>query len=101
MLIFGLYIFNKLEYDLKIIKILRAYPVASRIRGEGLVDLSKLSLMIRGYDVEYSIEGNVKVEDAGDNIFKVSGGPGKVAFRIKAYGNFDEYLESKSVEVLG
>jgi hypothetical protein len=86
---------------LKIIKILKAYPIASRVRGEGLIDLSKLSLIIRGYDVEYSVEGNVKVEKAGDNIFKVSGGPGKAVFRIRAYGNFDEYLESKSVEVLG
>lgn len=98
-LIFGLYITNKLEYDLKLIKILRFYPIASKIRGEGLIDLSNLSLLMRGYDVEYDVEGDVEVRRGEGDIYRVvARGEGKVRLRIIAYGAFDEYSITKVVE---
>ncbi len=98
----GLYVIYKIEYDIKIIKILRAYPVASKIRGEGLIDLSNLSALIKNYDIEYTTQGSVEVERLDDGIYKIRArSNGKVVFRIVAYGNFDEYAVEKTVEVLG
>ncbi|AEA13510.1 hypothetical protein TUZN_2052 [Thermoproteus uzoniensis 768-20] len=98
----GLYVIYKIEYDIKILRILKAYPVVARVKGEGLVDFSNLSVMLRDYDIEYSVEGPVDVERVGEGVYKIRArSGGRVVFRIVAYGNFDEYAVEKSVEVLG
>lgn len=99
---FGLYIVHKLEYDIKLVRILKSYPVVSKIRGEGLVDFSNLSALIKGYDIEYAVQGSAEVERLGEGIYKVRArSDGKVVFKIVAYGNFDEYSVEKIVETLG
>ncbi|KUO85654.1 hypothetical protein B7L68_04190 [Thermoproteus sp. CP80] len=98
----GLYVVYKIEHDVKILRILKAYPVAAKVKGEGLIDFSNLSVLIRDYDIEYSVDGPVDVERVGEGVYRIRAkSGGRVTFRIVAYGNFDEYSVEKTVEVLG
>lgn len=97
----GLYVAYKIEYDIKLMKILKSYPVVSRVKGEGLVDFSNLSALIKGYYVEYIVQGSADVERLGEGVYKIRAkSNGKVVFKVVAYGNFDEYSVEKIVEVL-
>lgn len=99
--ILGFYVLYKIEYDIKIIRVLKSYPVVSRVRSEGLIDFTNLSSLIKNYDIEFSTEGPVEVERLGEGVYRVRAkSNGKAVFKIVAYGNFDEYAVEKIVEVL-
>ncbi|CCC82112.1 hypothetical protein TTX_1482 [Thermoproteus tenax Kra 1] len=98
----GIYILYKIEYDLKIIKTVKSFPVVPRVRGEGLIDFTNLSLLLKNYEIEYQADKNVYIERIADNIYKVRSSPpgGRALFKIKVYGNFDEYIVEKAVDVV-
>lgn len=92
----GVYLFQKINHDYKIVKILKNYPISPVVKSGGIIDLDKLGIFLQNYRYEVETRG-VEVEISG-NIIRVWG-RGELHVVFEAYGYLGLYRVRRVVKV--
>ncbi|MCC6020440.1 MAG: hypothetical protein LM577_03625 [Thermoproteaceae archaeon] len=98
-LVLGVYFLSRLSHDCKLVNILKRYPLPQAVRGESLIDLSKLFVFVQGVDYTVKMTGSVQAE-ASRHAVKVLGGTGEIVITLTARGYTGVYTVRRVVRVL-
>lgn len=94
----GLTVLHRLRYDLKLVETAIRYPIPSTVKSGGMVDLDKLKIFMRNFDVAVQHGGGVSVESRGSLLMLAGSGPVEITIVLR--GHFDVYRVKRRVQVV-
>ncbi|MEM4511160.1 MAG: hypothetical protein QXD08_09405 [Pyrobaculum sp.] len=93
----GIYLFNIINYDYRLLKILKNYPLAPVVKSGGIIDIDKLGIFLQNYRYEIEKIGDVQLE-MSNNMIRVWG-KGEVVVVFEAHGYLGVYKVRRVVKV--
>lgn len=94
----GLAVLQRLRYDVKLVETAMRYPIPSTVKSGGILDLEKLSVFIRNFDVVVQHGDGVSVGGRGHVLSLAGSGPVEITFVLRGY--FDVYRVRRRVQVI-
>ncbi|MFN3803977.1 MAG: hypothetical protein ACK4SY_02870 [Pyrobaculum sp.] len=88
----------RIQYDYRLVKIFKNFPLPPTVRPQAIVDLDKLYIFVQNFRYDVRPEGSVEVE-VRDNKIKVLSGVGQIAIVFEAWGYFDLYRVKRVIRV--
>ncbi len=101
-LVIGFFLINKIQYDYKLIKIFREFPLPTSVRSGSFAEeldkiLDKMYVFVQNFRYSIETEG-VEVAREG-NVLRVSG-DGVLTIHFEAWGYFDTYRVKRAIRVI-
>lgn len=97
--IIGIYLFQKIQYDYRLVNIFKKYPLPTLIKSGGIIDLDKLYIFVQNFRYRVNAKGAVQYTVDG-NIVKILAGPGELEIVFEAWGFLDFYRIHRSIKVV-
>ncbi|MFN7105458.1 MAG: hypothetical protein ACK4M3_02570 [Pyrobaculum sp.] len=94
----GVVFLQRIQYDYRLVKIFKNFPLPPTVKPDTIVDLDKLYVFVQNFRYDVHPEGSVEVE-VRDNKIKVLSGAGQITIVFEAWGYFDLYKVERVIRV--